>query len=80
MYFIKRTAIKGQVFLISEEKVGSHPVVQILMPEMRARQIVEALALCNKLANGFIPSGAGVEVNKLKLTANKILSLDKKTA
>jgi len=45
LYSIEKTSQKGQVLFISTDKRGEHPIVSLLMPEQRAKQIVAALKL-----------------------------------
>ncbi len=51
LYTIQKTAQKGQVLLVSEEKRGVCPVVSIQLPEEKAKQIVCALNVCAEIAD-----------------------------
>lgn len=62
LYSIQETAQRGQVLLVSEDKRGVIPFISLQMPEIRAKQIVEALQIVenlSKLSEDHIEDVAG---------------------
>ena len=49
LYQIEKTAQKGQVLFVATDKRGLCPIVSLQMPEKRARQILAAFKLAEKL-------------------------------